>query len=70
MLKSEEDYGRVFEWGDMMGVLWSLGNYWSMASKESLTRRVIWSVEFDGTITEFEDAKDGMSRFCLFLFLS
>lgn len=54
-----------------MSVLWSLGDYSSMASKESfLTRRVIWGVEFDGTVTEFEDAMDGMSRFCLFLFLS
>ena len=53
-----------------MGVLWSLGDYLSMAEKESLTRRVIWVVEYDGTVTEFEDAMDGMSRFCLFLFLS
>jgi len=63
-------YGRVFEWEDSMSVLWSLGDYPSMAEKESLTRRVIWVVEYDGTVTEFEDAMDGMSRFCLFLFLS
>jgi hypothetical protein len=50
-----------------MDVLCSLGDYWSVASKESLTRRLIWGIEFDGTVTEFED---GMSRFCLFLFLS
>ena len=33
-------------------------------SKKSLTRRVIWSVEFGGTIAEFEDSKpnDGMSK--------
>ena len=52
-------YGRVFEWGEMIGVLWLRGDYWS---KKSLTRRLIWCVDLDGTITEIED---GMLRFCL-----
>ncbi|CAG8438565.1 3167_t:CDS:2 [Funneliformis mosseae] len=51
-------YGRVFEWEDSMGVLWSLGDYLSMAEKESLTRRVIWSVEYDGTVAEFDPMDD------------
>ena len=60
-------YGRVFEWDSMCNVLWSLGDYQSVVPKKSSTRRVILSVEYDGTVTEFEDASYGMSRFCLFL---
>ncbi|CAG8511300.1 10437_t:CDS:2, partial [Acaulospora morrowiae] len=51
-------YGHVFEWGSMLGVLWSLGDYWGVVSKEYLARCVIWGVEFDGTVTEFEDDKN------------
>ena len=60
-------YGRVFKWDSMCNVLCSLR---SVVPKKSLTRRVMWSVEYDGTVTEFEDAMNGMLRFCLFLFLS
>ena len=62
-------YGRVFEWESMCDVLWSLGDYRNEATKESRTSRVIWGLEFDGTIVEFEDVKDGMSRFYSFSFL-
>ncbi|CAI2191018.1 11408_t:CDS:2 [Funneliformis geosporum] len=53
-------FGRVFEWDSMCNVLWSLGNYLSVASKESPTRRLIWGLEYDGTVTEFEDAMDDL----------
>jgi len=62
-------YGRVFEWESMCNVLWSLGDYRNVATKESRTSRLIWGLEFDGTIVEFEDVKDGMSRFYSFSFL-
>jgi len=55
-------YGRLFEWGDMMAVLWPLGDYWSVVSKRPSTRRVIWSVECDGTIAEFEDTIDNLPK--------
>ncbi|CAG8617181.1 3832_t:CDS:2, partial [Acaulospora colombiana] len=51
-------YGRVFEWESMCNVLWSLGDYRNEATKESRTSRVIWGLESDGTIVEFEDVKD------------
>ncbi|CAB5391566.1 unnamed protein product [Rhizophagus irregularis] len=53
-------YGRLFEWGNMMAVLWPLGDYWSVMSKGSSTRSVIWGLEYDGTITEFEDTTDDL----------
>ena len=64
-------YGRVFEWDSMCNVLWSLGDYENDATKESWNGwHVIWGLEFDGTLVEFEDVKDGMSRFYSFSFLS
>ncbi|GBC10911.2 hypothetical protein GLOIN_2v1653257 [Rhizophagus irregularis DAOM 181602=DAOM 197198] len=44
----------------MMAVLWPLGDYWSVMSKGSSTRSVIWGLEYDGTITEFEDTTDDL----------
>ena len=37
-------YGRVFKWENSMSILWSLEDYSSIASKEFLTRRVIWDI--------------------------
>ncbi|CAB4407254.1 unnamed protein product [Rhizophagus irregularis] len=45
-------YSRVFEWESMCGVLWFLGD---CLNNKPRINRVIWSLEFDGTITEFEE---------------
>src|SRR6185312_15047114 len=64
-------YGHVFEWSSMCDVLWPLWDYENDATKESWNGwHVIWGLEFDGTLVEFEDVKDGMSRFYSFSFLS
>jgi hypothetical protein len=63
-------YGRVFEWDNSMcGVLWPLGDYLNEAPKVSLTHRVMWDYESDGTVVEFEVAEVGMSRFYSFFFV-
>ncbi|RIA95594.1 hypothetical protein C1645_733975 [Glomus cerebriforme] len=59
-------YGRVFEWDLNCNVLWSLGNYWNVVSKGSPTRRVIWSVEYDGTVTEFKGATHDLPNELIF----
>ncbi|GBC07465.1 hypothetical protein RclHR1_07490010 [Rhizophagus clarus] len=52
-------YGRVFEWDNSMcGILWPLGDYLNEAPKVSLTHRVMWSFESDGTVVEWEFAED------------
>ncbi|PKK59723.1 hypothetical protein RhiirC2_794417 [Rhizophagus irregularis] len=45
-------YSRVFEWESMCGVLWFLGD---CLNNKPRINRVIWSLEFDGKITEFEE---------------
>ncbi|CAH1767694.1 11418_t:CDS:2 [Entrophospora sp. SA101] len=47
-------YGRVFDLDSMMNVLWFLGNYFEIMSKESETGRVAWDVLDDGTIFEID----------------
>lgn len=48
-------FGRVFDWDSMSDVLWPLGDYWNLTTKESRTSSIVWGLEFDGTIVEFED---------------
>ncbi|RIA85009.1 hypothetical protein C1645_741878 [Glomus cerebriforme] len=50
-------YGRVFEWEDMMSVLWPIGD-WNKVKNGSQMRHLIWGLEFDGTVVEFRDDKD------------
>ncbi|GES82844.1 hypothetical protein GLOIN_2v1883854 [Rhizophagus clarus] len=45
---------RVFEWDNSMcDILWSLGDYWNEATNASQTQRVMWDLESNGIITEY-----------------
>ncbi|GBB96578.1 hypothetical protein RclHR1_02790001 [Rhizophagus clarus] len=49
-------YGRVFEWEEMCGDLWFLGDDLDEKSRIS---NVIWGLEYDGSITEYDaECKD------------
>ena len=43
-------YGRIFDWDDIIGLLRTLGKYLD----ERKAGQVVWDVEFDGTISEFD----------------
>ncbi|RIA81162.1 hypothetical protein C1645_837434 [Glomus cerebriforme] len=47
-------YGRMFDWDSMSLVLWPIGNYLDVVAGNSKTSQMIWDVEFDGTVFEFE----------------
>jgi hypothetical protein len=45
-------YGRVFDWDDMSGLLWPLGDYSKVA--ESEISWLAWVVDSNGTVAEIE----------------
>ncbi|RIA98049.1 hypothetical protein C1645_813274 [Glomus cerebriforme] len=47
-------YGRIFDWDAMSFVLWPIGEYSEIIAGKSNTSQMVWGVEFDGTISEFE----------------
>lgn len=47
-------YGRMFDWDTINFLLWPLGNYLENKLNKPKNNQVVWALEFDGTITEFE----------------